>query len=63
MEDQGKRLMLAVGIAFGIMLLWNVLFPPEKPPKKDPEKAVAAETEKAPTRASSRSRGDEPSSG
>ncbi len=37
MEDQGKRLLLAVAAAFGIMLVWTMLFPPDKkePPKKD----------------------------
>lgn len=60
MEDQGKRLMLAVGIAFGIMLLWTTLFPPEKPPEEEPKKEVAAETEKAAPAASARNRGDEP---
>ncbi|MCP4445879.1 MAG: membrane protein insertase YidC [Myxococcales bacterium] len=58
MEDQGKRLMLAVGIAFGIMLLWTTLFPPEKPPKKIPEKEVAEQVEGKQTAASARSRGD-----
>ncbi len=41
MEDQGKRLMLAVGIAFGIMLAWNAFFPPEEVKKE--EKPVASE--------------------
>jgi len=36
MEDQGKRLLLAVAVAFAIMLLWNFLFPTE-PPEKKPE--------------------------
>lgn len=35
MEDQGKRLLLAVAIAFGLMLVWSKLFPPETPPKSD----------------------------
>src|SRR5262245_39791912 len=34
MEDQGKRLLLAVAVAFAIMLLWNVLFPTAKPQDK-----------------------------
>lgn len=34
MEDQGKRLMIAVAIAFGIMMVWTTLFPPDPPPKK-----------------------------
>jgi YidC/Oxa1 family membrane protein insertase len=35
MEDQGKRLLLAVVIAFGIMMAWSYLFPPETPPERD----------------------------
>lgn len=31
MEDQGKRLLLAVAIVFLIMMAWSVLFPPDKP--------------------------------
>jgi YidC/Oxa1 family membrane protein insertase len=34
MEDQGKRLLLAVAVAFAIMLGWTFLFPPEQAPKK-----------------------------
>lgn len=34
MEDQGKRLLIAVAVAFAIMMLWNVLFPPDKPTEK-----------------------------
>src|SRR5204862_5065504 len=33
MEGQGKRLLLAVGLALGVMLLWNMIFPGEKPPE------------------------------
>jgi YidC/Oxa1 family membrane protein insertase len=42
MEGQGKKLMLAVGLALGVMLLWNMIFPPEKPPEapKDGSAAV-----------------------
>lgn len=43
MEDQGKRLLLAVAIAFGIMMVWTLVFPPdkqEKPPEKKPEAAA-----------------------
>ncbi|HLU65739.1 MAG TPA: membrane protein insertase YidC [Kofleriaceae bacterium] len=42
MEDQGKRLLLAVAVAFAIMLAWQFLFPPEKPA---PEEKPAAEQE------------------
>src|SRR5688500_5456783 len=34
MEDQGKRLLLAVTLAIGIFFLWQVLFPAPKPEKK-----------------------------
>lgn len=48
MEEQGKRLLIAVAIAFGLMLAWMLLFPPEPtPPEKPVEKA--APTEVAPT--------------
>ncbi len=46
MEDQGKRLMLAVGIAFAIMMVWSVVFPTDTP-DPDEEKAKAAEVQKA----------------
>ncbi|HEU5059278.1 MAG TPA: membrane protein insertase YidC [Kofleriaceae bacterium] len=54
MEDQGKRLLLAVAIAFGIMMAWTLLFPPdkpEKPPEKKPEAAATAPGEAAPATA------------
>ncbi len=44
MEGQGKNILVAVAIAFGIMMVWNMLFPPEKPKSKKSSKAVAAET-------------------
>src|SRR5688572_25920651 len=37
MEDQGKRLLLAVVLALGIVVAWNLLFPSEKPKSKPPE--------------------------
>ena len=43
MEDQGKRLLLAVAIAFGIMMVWTLLFPPDKPEKPPEKKPAAAE--------------------
>ncbi len=43
MEGQGKRLILAVALALGIVLLWNVLFPPDKPKPKPPAAEVEAE--------------------
>jgi YidC/Oxa1 family membrane protein insertase len=47
MEDQGKRLMLAVVVALAIMLLWNFLFPPAKQPEpKAPDgRTPAAQSE------------------
>jgi YidC/Oxa1 family membrane protein insertase len=36
MQDQGKRLLLAVALALGVMMLWQVLFPPDEPPPKPP---------------------------
>ncbi len=47
MEDQGKRLLLAVAIAFGIMMAWTFLFPPDKPEKPPEKKPEAAETQAA----------------
>lgn len=41
MEDQGRRLLLAVAAAFAIMLLWSVLFPPDKK-DEEPEDADEA---------------------
>jgi YidC/Oxa1 family membrane protein insertase len=32
MEGQGKRLLLAVGLALGVMLAWNWIFPGDDPP-------------------------------
>jgi YidC/Oxa1 family membrane protein insertase len=32
MQDQGKRLLLAVALALGVMLLWNMVFHDEPPP-------------------------------
>lgn len=30
MENQGKRLLVAVALALGVMLVWNMVFPPKK---------------------------------
>lgn len=35
MQDQGKRLLLAVGIALAFMLAWNMFFGPKKDDKKE----------------------------
>lgn len=43
MEDQGKRLLLAVVIAFAIMMGWNYFFPTEPPPERDPATQTAPE--------------------
>ncbi len=44
MEDQGKRLLLAVVLALGVVVLWQFIFPAEKPkPKK--EKPPTSEVE------------------
>jgi YidC/Oxa1 family membrane protein insertase len=42
MENQGKRLLLAVALALGVILVWNLLFPPKKeePPKEAGSAAV-----------------------
>lgn len=37
MQDQGKRLLIAVAAALGLMLVWNLVFPP-KEDKPDPSK-------------------------
>jgi YidC/Oxa1 family membrane protein insertase len=34
MQDQGKRLLLAVALALGVMMIWQVMFPGEKPKPK-----------------------------
>jgi YidC/Oxa1 family membrane protein insertase len=32
MQDQGKRLLIAVALALGVMLVWNMVFPKDEPP-------------------------------
>jgi YidC/Oxa1 family membrane protein insertase len=51
MEDQGKRLMLAVVVALAIMLLWNFLFPPG-PTEEKPDQQREQAQQKAPPRES-----------
>jgi len=46
MEDQGKRLLLAVALALGIYLVWQTVFPAPKPKEKPKTTDVAAETQK-----------------
>ncbi len=46
MEDQGKRLLLAVMAAFGVMLVWNLLFPPPEQSRED-SKPETSETRDA----------------
>src|SRR5262252_8854129 len=36
MQDQGKRLLLAVGLALVVLLVWQVLFPAKKPEEPPP---------------------------
>ena len=43
MEDQGKRLLLAVAIAFALLWGWNVLFPTEPPKEEDKAEEKTAE--------------------
>lgn len=53
MEDQGKRLLLAVVIALGIMFAWSELFPPEEPPRRTDETSETGgsmDPETSPTR-------------
>src|SRR5438128_6139941 len=47
MEDQGKRLILAVVAAMGIFLLWQVIFPSKKeePPKAGSGSAPSAQVQ------------------
>jgi YidC/Oxa1 family membrane protein insertase len=44
MEDQGKRLLIAVAVAFAIMMAWNFLFPPDPPAEQPAQPPVAAQT-------------------
>jgi YidC/Oxa1 family membrane protein insertase len=60
MEDQGRRLLLAVAAAFAIMLLWSVIFPPDKD-EEEPETDEAGEVtdaEGAPSDGSTKPDGD-----
>ncbi len=49
MEDQGKRLLLAVGIVAAMYLAWMLLFPPKAPPPAPPSKPAVAETKAGPS--------------
>jgi YidC/Oxa1 family membrane protein insertase len=55
MEDQGKRLLLAVVIAFGLLWVWNMVFPTQPPkeqaPEPEPSTAVDRDTGVAPSAA------------
>jgi YidC/Oxa1 family membrane protein insertase len=42
METQGKRLLLAVALALGVMFAWNLLFPPPKEEPKPKETPTSA---------------------
>jgi YidC/Oxa1 family membrane protein insertase len=50
MEDQGKRLLLAVGVIAVLFIVWNTLFPPKRPqpPPPQPPAATAPTTAPAP---------------
>ncbi|HEU0030949.1 MAG TPA: membrane protein insertase YidC [Kofleriaceae bacterium] len=47
MEGQGKRLLIAVALALGVMLIWNQLFPSKDEPK--PKQTTTATGSAAPT--------------
>ncbi|HWO21908.1 MAG TPA: membrane protein insertase YidC, partial [Kofleriaceae bacterium] len=42
MENQGKRLLLAVALALGVILVWNYLFPTKEEPQKGKQGAGSA---------------------
>ena len=44
MEGQGKRLLLAVALALGVMLVWNMVFPSKKADVKKPVPAAGSGT-------------------
>ncbi|ACY19360.1 membrane protein insertase YidC [Haliangium ochraceum] len=48
MEEQSKRLLLAVGLAFVVMMGWTYLFPPEPPPEEVPSAEQSAGSEETP---------------
>src|SRR5688572_18980193 len=48
MEDQGKRLLLAIALALGILFAWQIVFPPDKPADKPKKTDVPAEVERSP---------------
>jgi hypothetical protein len=37
MQDQGKRLLVAVALALGVLLVWNMFAHKDEPPKPKPE--------------------------
>lgn len=59
MEDQGKRLLLAVAIVFALLWVWQIVFP-SKAPEKEPETDEAAETETSDGTAGAATRADKP---
>jgi YidC/Oxa1 family membrane protein insertase len=48
MQDQGKRLLVAVALALGVMFAWQFLFAPKKPPPKPPATATEVGSGSAP---------------
>lgn len=49
MQDQGKRLMVAVGLALVVMLGWQMIFKPKDEPKPQDQPGSAVPTAPAPT--------------
>jgi len=44
-----KRLLVAIGLCVGVLVVWNVFFPPAKPPAPPPPAPVAGQNTPAPT--------------
>src|SRR5580765_5578211 len=44
-----KRLLVAIGLCVGVLVVWNVFFPPAKPPAPPPPAPVAGQNMPAPT--------------
>ncbi len=48
MQDQGKRLLIAVGLALGVLLVWQVIFPGKKPDPAQTQGSGSAEVPAGP---------------
>ena len=46
-QAENKRMMLAMGLSMGVLMLWNSLFPPPVAPANEPEPAAVAKAESA----------------